>query len=176
MTAKRSVLAVHRNTREVAYVLVRTRKLVEECGLAAVLISHQRKRQDRALGQRVTASLGMELALLSQAGMRRLAYVGARRCLRLPCLLRWYLVTYVRYVYARGIVQAKGELVPMYAQLHGVPHRRILHQRHARPWNHSHVEEVLPQRTFSADSFYHGALAYFQLSQRHSSPRPSICS
>ena len=65
-----AVLAVHRDAGEVAHVLVRPGQLVEQRGLAAVLVAHERERERRALGQGVLLGAVMELAALAEAGMR----------------------------------------------------------------------------------------------------------
>ena len=69
IAADRAVLPVHGDAWEVADVLVCSGELVEQRGLAAVLVADQGEGQLRALRKGVAAAPGMELALLAEAGV-----------------------------------------------------------------------------------------------------------
>ena len=65
------------------------------------------------------------------------------------------------------IVDAQCQLILVDAELNGVPHRRELHERDLRARYHAHVEEMLPQRSLSADRAHHRPLTGFQFIQVH---------
>ena len=132
VAAHRAVLAVHRHAGEVAHVLVGAGKLVEQGGLAAVLVTHQGEGQQRAFGERVAAALGMELAFLAQAGVGDSALAGIV-IFRGGRLRHHFSLDFFR------VRQAQGQLVAVDAQLHGVAQGRQLHQRRFRAGNHAHV-------------------------------------
>ena len=73
MTLDRSVLAVYCYSREVADVLVGTRKLVEKGGLATVLIAYEGKSQKRSVLQRLSGALRMETSAFAEARMLSLS-------------------------------------------------------------------------------------------------------
>ena len=64
-----AVLAVDRDPGKVADMLIRSRELVEQGGLAAVLVADERIGQQRAVGKGRAAALGVEPAPLAEAGM-----------------------------------------------------------------------------------------------------------
>ena len=136
MPADRSVLPVDGHAGEIAHVLVGTGQLIEQGGLAAVLVPHQGKGQHRPLGQRVTASLGMEFAFLAQSGVicppHPLFFFAhiCRRCGGHRDLLR--------------VLQPQRQLVIVYPHLQGIPHGGGLHHRYPGAGDHAHVQEVLP--------------------------------
>ena len=63
----RTALAVNGHAGEVAHVLVGSRQLVEQRGLAAVLVSGKGKAQHRAIGQRVLMRRVMKASALAQS-------------------------------------------------------------------------------------------------------------
>ena len=74
-----AVLAIDRDAREVADVLVRARELVEQRGLAAVLVAHQREGERAGLrggAARVGAVGLLGRAELAEAGVRQRGAVG----------------------------------------------------------------------------------------------------
>ena len=73
MTLDRPVLAVYGYSREVAYVLVGTCKLVEKGGLAAVLVADEGKSQKRSVRQRIAGALRVEAAAFTEARMLSLS-------------------------------------------------------------------------------------------------------
>ena len=154
-----TALAVHRHTGEVAHMLVGAGKLVEQGGLAAVLIAGQRKRQGRAVRQGMLALFDVVLAALTQArvvhhliihqsGGRRDLFGGddADLC---------------------GVIQAQGQLIAVDAQLHGVAHGGQLDQGDLRPRNKAHIQKMLPQGPGAAHRVHHRALADLQFFQCH---------
>ena len=71
MAPDHTVLAVHGHSRKIAHVLIRSRQLVEQSGLSAVLIAHQSKGQFGPLRQGIAAPLRMEFPFFAQAGVIR---------------------------------------------------------------------------------------------------------
>ena len=167
LAADGAVLAVHRHAGEVAHVLVRASQLVEQRGLAAVLVAHQRKGQRLALGQGGAAALGMELAVLAQAQVGRLPVPP------LPGGALGHVVDWRRLDLLR-VRQPQRQLVAVDAQLHGVAHGSQLHQLCLGPGYHAHVQEVLAQRAFAAHRLDAGALAHLQIPQGHISRPVSV--
>ena len=139
--------------------LVGTGKLVEQGGLAAVLIAGQRKRQGRAVRQGMLALFDVVLAALTQtrvvhhliihqSGGRRDLFGGddADLC---------------------GVIQAQGQLIAVDAQLHGVAHGGQLDQGDLCPRNKAHIQKMLPQGPGAAHRVHHRALADLQFFQCH---------
>ena len=135
--------------------LVGAGQLVEQRGLAAVLVAHQREGQLRALRQRVAAAPGVVLAVLAQAQVGLLAAPVRRGALGQALDARGLDLL--------GVRQPKRQLVAVDAQLHRVAHRRQLHQRDLRARNHAHVQKVLPQRALAAHGVDAGALPDLQI-------------
>ena len=156
VAADAAALLVDRDAREVADMLVRARQLVKERRLAAVLVARERKRQQLAVGQRVLALPHVVAAALAEAWMvrRLMRDVDRWMLVRLPA--RQLLDTNLL-----RIVDAQCQLILVDAELNGVPHRRELHERDLRARYHAHVEEMLPQRSLSADRAHHCALTGF---------------
>ena len=160
MPADHAVLAVHRYAGEVAHMLVGAGELVEEGGLAAVLVAHQRKAQSRPLRQGIARALGVEFALLAETrmiggparGFCLLFDGGGLRPLNADVL---------------GVGQAQRQLIPAQAQLHGVAHGRKLDHGHLHAGDEAHIQKMLPQRAFAADACHAGGLARLQFVQLH---------
>ena len=141
--------------------LVGAGELVEESGLAAVLVAHQGEGQLCPLGQRLAGAAGMELALLAEARVRALASAplggpllrGRDRLDR--DLLR--------------VRQTQCQLVAVDAQLHRVAQRGQLHHGELRAGDDPHIQKVLPQRPLAADGEDPGALSWFYISCSHAS-------
>ena len=166
MPANHAVLAVHRHAREVSHMLVGARQLVEKRSLAAVLVSDQGEGERGAFRQRVrrfaahdvlavigTRQYHVGNLFFSKAGKTARVVVGRRPDLDLL-----------------GVCQAQREVEAVDAQLHGVAHRGVLHERHPRTGNDSHVEEVLAQGTLAPHVLHYAALAYSQVAQNHKPP------
>ena len=158
-----AVLAVHRHPGKVAHVAVGAGQLVKERRLAAVLVAHQRKGEQRPLRQRVAASLGMEFAALAETRVRGPA-VGFRplpfRCRRSGHRL------HVDFV---SLCQPQRQLIPVQQHLHGVAHGGVFDHRHLRAGDQPHIQKVLPQRAAAPHGLDNRAFSDFQFLQRHSS-------
>ena len=156
MAADHAVLAVHRDAGKVAHMLVRARELVEQGGLAAVLVAGEREGDRVARGDGMLAGTG-PVGLLAQRGMRRLPD------LRVHAIVRMGLVD-IRQRDARGVGAAQGQLVAAQADLEGVAHGGVLHHRHLGAGREAHVEDVLAQRgVIGIDRRHDGVLADLEL-------------
>ena len=147
-----AVLTVHGDAGEVAHVLVGAGELVEESGLAAVLVAHQGEGEHGALGQRRARALGVELALLAQTGVMALPalppvlfFLGRRGQGLHGDLLR--------------VGQPEGQLIAVEPQLHGVAHGGQLHHGYLRPGDDAHIQKMLPQSALTPHGQYPPALA-----------------
>ena len=69
MTADRAVFAADCDTREIADMLIGTGELVEEGGLAAVLVAHEGEGQKSIVRKRIAVSGLMEASGLAETGM-----------------------------------------------------------------------------------------------------------
>ena len=165
MAADDAVLPVHGDAGKVADVLVGTGQLVEQGGLAGVLIADQREGQFCSIRQGIAAALGMETAFLTETGVFR----GA---LRDPFFFGGFVIQRDDADLFR-FRQAQGKFVPVDPKLHGVSHGRQLDHRHFRAGDHAHVQEVLAQGAFAADGFNDGAPAGFQFIQVQYKQLPS---
>ena len=148
-----AVLAVDRYARKVSHVLVCAGQLVEQRGLAAILVAHQRKGERFVVRQRVAAALGVVFASLAETGV----LCGAHRFL---CENgRFFGGLCRRNADLTGVVQPQRELVAVDLQLHRVAHRRVFYQRHHGARYHAHIQKMLPQRSRAADGRDHRAFA-----------------
>ena len=146
-----TALAVHRHTRKVADVLVGTGELVEQGGLAAVLVARQRKGQGLILRQGMFPLLGVVLAALAKT--RVLHHFSIHRGV------------HRRGLFGGGhgdlcrVVQTQGQLIAVDAQLHRVAHGRQLYQRDLCSGDQTHIQKMLPQCACTAHSIHYGAFA-----------------
>ena len=174
LTADLSVLAVHRDPREVPDMLICPGQLVKKRRLAAVLVSDKGKGQELPVRERISASLGMILALFSKAGVLDLPgctfLLPVLRCSGTPCLPSCFILNQCS-LDLPGILQPQSQLISMDAQFHRIPHGSQFHQGHLRPGDHSHVQEMLAQRALSSNCIDSGCLPDFQVSDRHA-PAP----
>ena len=122
--------------------LIRSRQLVEQRSLAAVLVSCQCKGQQLSFRQWMLLCLIVVLSALSKAGMRN--------CFRIRLLFFFYSVPHLINGNPSGIGEAECQFIAVNPHFHRVSHRCILYHRHFRPRNDSHIEEVLPQRALSS--------------------------
>ena len=146
-----AALAVHRHTRKVTDVLVGTSELVEQGGLAAVLVARQRKGQGLILRQGMLPLLGVVLAALAKT--RVLHHFSVHRGVHRRGLFGG------GHGDLRRVVQTQGQLIAVDAQLHGVAHGRQLYQRDLYPGDQTHIQKVLPQCARTAHSIHYGAFA-----------------
>ena len=151
-----TVLAVHRNARKVSDVLPGAGQLVEERGFSAVLIAYQGKGQERAVRQSRPGPFAAALILLAQPGMMgffRPLLSFFRYCGRID-------ESDINFLRFR---KAQRELVAMKPHFHRVAHGSQLDQRDLHARDYAHIKEMLTERAFAADFFYHGTLAGFQI-------------
>ena len=147
-----AVLAVDRDAGEVAHMLVRARKLVEQRGLSAVLVARQRELQRIARGNGVLAGT-RAIGLLAQRGVRGGAAMG------LLALLRVRIMDVLERD-ARGVRPTQGELVAAQTDLDGIAHGGVLHHGDLGTGGEAHVEDVLAQGLIvRIDRRHHGVLA-----------------
>ena len=151
-----AVLAVDRNAGEIADVLFRTRELIEQRRLAAVLIADQGKSQYGSLGKRIAAAFRMEPPSFAQTVMLvhdpRIALslrngCGNRAHFDLAC-----------------VVKPERQLITMETDLHRIAHRRILHDLYLCAGDDPHIEKMLTQRAAAAHLHHAGGLSFFDLS------------
>ena len=112
-------------------------ELVEQGGLAAVLVAHQRVGQDGAIRQRMLPRLAVVLAAFTQTGVIRVT--GA--------------------VYADMAAAALPDGLDLDLHLHRVAHGGQLHHRHLRAGDHAHIQKMLAQRALTAHPADDGAFA-----------------
>ena len=129
--------------------LLRARQLVEQGGFAAVLVAHQRKRQRRVLGQRISAAFRPKAYVLTKARVRAFLCLCNGALLLFRDRLDGYLL---------GVGNAQRQLVAVKRELHRVSHRRELHQSYLGTRDHAHVKKMLPKLPLSANGAYNGGL------------------
>ena len=119
MVADGAVLAVDRYAGKVTNVLVGARKLVEQCGLTAVLVAGEGKMQRCALGHGRLGST-RRIRPLAQCRVICRADCGVSARTRI-CIVNTHELD------ASGIVLAQRQLVATQANLERVAHRSVLH-------------------------------------------------
>ena len=164
-----TVLAAYRHAGEVAHMLVGTGELIEERGLAAVLLAGKGESQDRVLGQRVLILLGVELAFLSESGMRVVLMQGkiVSEILVQRHFGRFFFRTVLVYNDLERLRKPESQGISMDLYLHRITHRRHLDETHLRTGDDAHVQEMLPEGSLSTDFLHHGGLTYLQIFQSH---------
>ena len=158
--ADRAVLAVDRDAREVADVLVRAGELVEKRRLAAVLVTRERKAQRHAAGQRRPAGLHVVPPALAEAGVRDRLFAAAAPAFRCG-------VPHAHNFDFFRVGQPQRQLVPVDAHLERVAHRGEFHHHDVRARDQPHVEKMLAQRTLAADGLHRGGFSNRKLFQCH---------
>ena len=158
-----AVLALDGDAGEIAHVLVAAREGVEESGLAAVLIAHQRQTYGRSgsSGLRLRGQKGtlffVVASAFTQTGMGNLLSVGD-----VGLLVGIVFRCGKRQVGVDGdfgsIRLAHGQLVAVNAHLDGIAHRGVLDERDTHAGNDAHIQKMLPQGTVAADSDDAGGL------------------
>ena len=154
MLADLAVLAVHRHAGEVAHVLVGAGELVEQGGLAAVLVARQREHQGRVLRQ--GRALFLAVAGVGDGRDGRLGGGG-----RFARLARFSDLNVLR------VLQPQGQFIAPQFQFDGVPHGGGLAQGHPGARRQAHVQKMTAQRTFASHRLDGGGFAQRQLVQRH---------
>ena len=146
VTPDHAVLAVHRDTGEIAYMLVGAGQLVEQGRFAAVLVARQSKGQRLAFGDSVPRFV------LVVAG-RIVKFPAARMGYRRMPLLRGGCTVAGVNAFNRdltGVIQAQRQFIPTQFQLDGVPHRRHLPQGDLGARRQPHIQQVAAQGTAAA--------------------------
>ena len=139
--------------------LVGAGQLVEQRGLAAVLVAGEGEGQRRALGEGMLGFLLMEAAALAQTGVRNgRAPLGRRQGNSVADVLDF---DFLR------VRKTQRQLVAVNAQLHRVAHRRELDHGHVAVGDKTHVEKMLPQCAFAADRTDGCGLADGQIFECH---------
>ena len=151
------VLPVHRHAWEVAHMLPGAGELVEQRGLAAVLVAHKGIGEGHVVGQGLLLRLVVGPAVLAQAG------VGPVRGTVRPLVAAGAVLDGI-YGDLLRLGQAEGQLIAVDLQLHGVAHGGQLDHRHLRPGHHSHIQKVLAQGTVAPHLPDHGAFSNAQFS------------
>ena len=144
MSTDGAVLPVHRDTGEIAHMLVGTGQLIKKGGLSAVLIAHQSKCQSCTLGQRIPTASGMELSFLAEARMSTLPVTCRLSILpdRFPERLHFNLFR---------VCQSQCQLIPVNPQFHGISKRCKLHHRHIGSRKHTHIQKMLSEIPLAPD-------------------------
>ena len=119
MVANGAVLAVNRYAGKVADVLVGARQLIEQRGLAAVLVAGEGEMQRRALGHSRLGRAG-RIRALAQCRVFRRADCGVNARARIG-------VVDIHELNAGGIVLAQRQLVAAQSNLERVAHGSVLH-------------------------------------------------
>ena len=166
-----AVLSIHCYAGKVPDSLIGTGELVEERGLATVLIAHQCKGQCGSLRQRITAPLGVKLSTLPQTGMDGLIgklFIGGGLfcCFCSICSVFSIFSRFLLYgqdLDLGSVRQPKGQLIAVDGEFHGIPHGSVLHHSHFLAGDHTHVKKMLAQSSVSANRSDHGTFSDFQL-------------
>ena len=151
--------------------LVGTGELIEQCRLAAVLVSRQSKGQGFPFRQRVCRFRVMVSAALTQAGMLDLVvsaigeFIFQYRNFRI----------FMSYIPCIGIHedlfrirQAQSQFISMDVQLHGISQRCKLFQRDDGTGDQPHIQKMLTERSLSSDLREYRRLSDGQFAKFHS--------
>lgn len=131
--------------------LVGTSELVEQGGLAAVLVASQGKCQGRIFRQGRFTGFGVITAALAQTWMlQRLVPMGCAGVIRCRAVQH-------RDADLLGIVQPQGQRIAVDAQLHGVAHGGQFYQGDPCAGDQTHIQKMLPQSACAAYGLYHSA-------------------
>ena len=158
-----AVFAVDGDTREVAHMLVGARQLVEEGGLAAVLLSGEGEGELGAFGQRGLVGLVVVNACLTQARVG--VVVGEGGDIQLVEVVAFFFALAVvagLHFDEGGIGFAKGEGIAVDHHLHRVAQGRVFHDFDGRIGDKAHVEEMLPALAFASHGLDTCGLSYFE--------------
>ena len=159
MTAQLALLLVDSDAREVADMLICTCELVEQRGLAAVLVAGERKGDRRALGQglaKVADVVVPRRAHLADAGMR------GRAGQRFDGNGRLGKGLHGLNQGEAGVVEAQRQLVAAQLDLDGVAHRSDFAHAHPDAGRKPHVEQMATQLAVAAHRLDNRALPRLQ--------------
>ena len=164
-----TVLAADRHAWEIADVLVRAGELVEEGGLAAVLLSRQGKGEYLALGQGMLVLPGMETPAFTQTGMGIVLVEGqivAEIFIDRPESLL-FLSRFLVNLDFQGLGKPECQGITVDPDLHRIAHRGHLDQAHLGARDDAHIQEMLAKRAFASNLSDDGGLAYLQVFECH---------
>ena len=150
-------LPVNGNPGEVSHVLVGSRQLVKERGLAAVLVSHQSIGQYSSIRQRIFTFLIVVLTCLTKSRMLR----------GIDMFYSFVLVGAGGYEFnfdLSCILKSQCQFIAVYLKLHGISEGREFDNCHLCSRNDSHIQKMLSQSPFSSDGPDDSTLSDFQFS------------
>ena len=148
-----SAFSVNRYSRKISDVLICTRKLVKQCCFSAILVTCKRKCQLRVLWKRIFSFFGVITSVFAKPRVRLIfnRSTGYR-------FFSWQRLYGNHFNFFR-ICKSERKLIAVNTQFHRIAHRGIFCQRYLCSGNHSHIQKVLPERAFSAHSFYYGGFS-----------------
>ena len=156
-----SVLTVDGNAREISHVLVGARELVEERGLAAVLLPGKGEGERGAFGKRILRIVVVVFARLANTRVRSLIKETLSPLPHngesLPSLMGG--AGGGSYLYFLCLRKAKCQHIALHEQLHRITHRCIFRQRHLGTRQNAHIQKMLAQTALASYFHHHGALA-----------------
>ena len=160
VAADDAVFAVDGDAGEIADVLVGAGELVEEGGLAAVLVAGEGEGQCDAVVEGCFVFFVVIDAAFAEAGMRdvrcaRCGFVGVQEC--------WVDGFHLNVL---GVGQSQCELVAMHGELHGVAEGRKFDELDIGAWDEAHVQKMLAQLIFAANGDDLDGFADLKLAQR----------
>ncbi len=127
--------------------LVHACQLVKERGLSAILVTHKGESQYLVLIHRLLFTAIMFAPHFAIARMHILTlqeiFISIGRRFSTSDLAARLHIDF------RGIVQTQSQLVSLHQKLHRVAHRSILDHGHLSAGNHSHVQKMLSQGSFT---------------------------
>ena len=166
-----AAFAVHRDSGEITDVLVGSGQAVKQSRLAAVLVSRQREREracQRPAVRFLISRLICDLAVSGVRGFlqrREAGHAAPDRLLDRP-LIRFF------DFYLSGFRISQGKLIPVDPELCRVSHRSRFYHSYSGAGYHSHIKEMLPERTASADGLDDRGLVLRQFIKKHTDPCP----
>ena len=168
--ADHSVLPVHGDAGEIAHVLIGTGELIEQGGLAAVLISRQRKGQHLPFRKGIRRFRIVVFAALAQTGVLDLVVSAVGEFILNDRHLR-ILMPHIPGIGIHEdllrIRQTQGQFIPVHVQLHGISQRRELFQSDQRSRNEAHIQKMLAKGALSSDLRKHRRLSDGQFAKFH---------
>ena len=167
MTLDDALLAVHRDPRKVADMLVRSRQDIEQGGFAAVLLAGQGQGQHGVLRLGIFVVLGVIYARFTQTRMgvvivqgTDVSRFGVRRRLFRHALDR-------SDHNPGGVGAAQGQGIAVDPDFYRIAHGGALHHFGFSARDQAHVQEMLSQGTFAPDRHDHSGISDMQVIQSH---------
>ena len=155
--------------------LVRTSKLIKERSLSTVLITCKRKSKQGSMRKFLLLSVVMvDTTLTKSRMMLMLLLVFILVLILIRTLLYILFVFIIRRIFTilsnrhdfdlLCISKSQSKLVAMNPKLHRVTHWCKLNKCNFHSRNHTHIKEMLSQRSLSTDRVNNAGLAYRQFS------------